>query len=91
MDALFKSKPPISKAKMSSITKAAMKSIKMYKHVVQAVEKFITKVRLSPLSFQNLCNKNALWNMTVQFGFEKEVYEAHYSFLGYAKLIYRSR
>ena len=60
MDALFKSKPPISKAKMSSITKAAMKSIKMYKHVVQAVEKFITKVRLSVLSFQNFCNKNAL-------------------------------
>lgn len=46
MDSLFKSKPPISKAKMSSITKSAMKAIKMYKHVVQAVEKFVNKVSI---------------------------------------------
>lgn len=44
MDSLFKLKAPISKAKMSTVTKGAMKAIKMYKHVVQAVEKFITKV-----------------------------------------------
>lgn len=47
MDSLFKMKGPISKAKMSAITKGAMKAIKMYKHVVQAVEKFITKVNAS--------------------------------------------
>lgn len=44
MDSLIKMKTPISKAKMSTITKGAMKAIKMYKHVVQAVEKFIAKV-----------------------------------------------
>ena len=34
----------ISKAKMSQVTKSAIKAIKMYKHVVQSVEKFIAKV-----------------------------------------------
>ncbi|OBS76882.1 hypothetical protein A6R68_16667 [Neotoma lepida] len=36
-------KPPISRAKMILITKAAIKAIKLYKHVVQIVEKFIKK------------------------------------------------
>jgi len=39
-------KPPISKAKMTQITKAAIKAIKFYKHVVQSVEKFIQKVSI---------------------------------------------
>ena len=39
-------KPPISKAKMTQITKAAIKAIKFYKHVVQSVEKFIQKIYL---------------------------------------------
>ncbi|KAM8952976.1 SR-related and CTD-associated factor 8 [Pelodytes ibericus] len=38
-------KPPISKAKMTQITKAAIKAIKFYKHVVQSVEKFIQKCK----------------------------------------------
>lgn len=37
-------KPPISKAKMTAITRNAIKAIKLYKHVVQCVEKFIHKV-----------------------------------------------
>lgn len=37
-------KPPISKAKMNSLTRGAIKAIKFYKHVVQSVEKFIQKV-----------------------------------------------
>lgn len=37
-------KPPISKAKMTAITRNAIKAIKLYKHVVQCVEKFIQKV-----------------------------------------------
>lgn len=41
---LYDIKPPISKAKMTAITKAAMKSVKFYKHVVHGVEKFILKV-----------------------------------------------
>ena len=38
-------RPPVSKAKMMSITKAALKAIKFYKHVVMNVEKFISKVK----------------------------------------------
>ncbi|NP_001089259.1 SR-related CTD associated factor 8 L homeolog [Xenopus laevis] len=38
-------KPPISKAKMTQITKAAIKAIKFYKHVVQSVEKFVQKCK----------------------------------------------
>jgi hypothetical protein len=37
-------KPPISKAKMTAITKGAIKAVKFYKHVVQSVEKFLQKV-----------------------------------------------
>ncbi|XP_066506494.1 SR-related and CTD-associated factor 4 isoform X2 [Hoplias malabaricus] len=42
---LMESKPPISRAKMISITKSAIKAIKLYKHVVQIVEKFIKKCK----------------------------------------------
>ncbi len=45
LSSLYESKPPISKAKMTSITKGAIKAIKFYKHVVQSVEKFIQKCR----------------------------------------------
>ena len=41
---LYDTKPPITKAKMMAISKSAMKAIKLYKHVVLAVEKFIQKV-----------------------------------------------
>lgn len=43
--ALMDMKPPISRAKMILITKAAIKAIKLYKHVVQIVEKFIKKCK----------------------------------------------
>ncbi|XP_051972121.1 SR-related and CTD-associated factor 4-like isoform X1 [Xyrauchen texanus] len=42
---LMDTKPPISRAKMVSITKSAIKAIKLYKHVVQIVEKFIKKCK----------------------------------------------
>ena len=42
---LYETRPPISKAKMTSITKGAIKAIKFYKHVVQSVEKFIQKCK----------------------------------------------
>uniref|UniRef100_U3K064 SR-related CTD associated factor 4 n=1 Tax=Ficedula albicollis TaxID=59894 RepID=U3K064_FICAL len=42
---MFNMKPPISRAKMILITKAAIKAIKLYKHVVQIVEKFIKKCK----------------------------------------------
>ena len=45
MTSLYEVKPPISKAKMTSITKGAIKGIKFYKHIVQSVEKFIQKCK----------------------------------------------
>ena len=45
LSSLYELKPPISKARMTSITKSAIKAIKFYKHVVQSVEKFIQKCR----------------------------------------------
>uniref|UniRef100_A0A4W4DME1 Uncharacterized protein n=1 Tax=Electrophorus electricus TaxID=8005 RepID=A0A4W4DME1_ELEEL len=44
---LMDMKPPISRAKMMSITKAGIKAIKLYKHVVQIIEKFIKRVYLA--------------------------------------------
>ena len=46
LSALYDVKPPISKAKMNSLTRGAIKAIKFYKHVVQSVEKFIQKVNI---------------------------------------------
>merc|ERR1719312_1544444 len=45
MTSLYEVKTPISKAKMTSITKGAIRAIKIYKHVVQSVEKFIQKCK----------------------------------------------
>ena len=45
LSSLYEIKPPISKAKMTTITKCAIKAIKFYKHVVQSVEKFIQKCK----------------------------------------------
>ena len=45
LSSLYEIKPPISKAKMTAITKGAIRAIKYYKHVVQSVEKFIQKCR----------------------------------------------
>lgn len=44
LSSLYDVKPPISKAKMTAITKGAIKAVKFYKHVVQSVEKFLQKV-----------------------------------------------
>ncbi|CAD5117173.1 DgyrCDS5975 [Dimorphilus gyrociliatus] len=43
LGSLYEAKPPVSKAKMATVTKAALKANKYYKHVVQSVEKFVLK------------------------------------------------
>ncbi|XP_022244734.1 protein SCAF8-like isoform X2 [Limulus polyphemus] len=45
LSSLYEGKPPVSKARMTQVTKAAIKGIKFYKHIVQSVEKFIQKCR----------------------------------------------
>ncbi|GMT28214.1 hypothetical protein PFISCL1PPCAC_19511 [Pristionchus fissidentatus] len=42
---IYESRPPISKNKIVEITKAALKAIKFYKHVVFSVEKFLGKCK----------------------------------------------
>lgn len=56
LSSLYEVRPPISKAKMSQITRVSMKAIKMYKHIVQSVERFIIKVSQEIQS--NQCSTN---------------------------------
>ncbi|KAK7107345.1 SR-related and CTD-associated factor 4-like [Littorina saxatilis] len=45
LSSLYENRPPVSRAKMASVTKTAIKAIKFYKHVVQSVEKFVLKCK----------------------------------------------
>lgn len=45
LSSLYETRPPVSRAKMASVTKHAIKAIKFYKHVVQSVEKFVQKCK----------------------------------------------
>ncbi|ESO89202.1 hypothetical protein LOTGIDRAFT_106110 [Lottia gigantea] len=45
LSSLYEVRPPVSRAKMTHITKTAIKAIKFYKHVVQSIEKFIQKCK----------------------------------------------
>nr|XP_020501950.1 LOW QUALITY PROTEIN: splicing factor, arginine/serine-rich 15-like [Labrus bergylta] len=67
-------KPPISRAKMMSVTKSAIKAIKLYKHVVQIVEKFIKKCK-PDLKVPGLYVVDSIVRQSRhQFGVEKDVF-----------------
>ncbi|XP_011606905.2 splicing factor, arginine/serine-rich 15-like [Takifugu rubripes] len=67
-------KPPISRAKMMSVTKAAIKAIKLYKHVVQIVEKFIKKCK-PELKVPGLYVIDSIVRQSRhQFGVDKDVF-----------------
>ncbi|KAM6933337.1 SR-related and CTD-associated factor 4-like [Xenentodon cancila] len=67
-------KPPISRAKMMSITKSAIKAIKLYKHVVQIVEKFIKKCK-PDLKVPGLYVVDSIVRQSRhQFGVDKDVF-----------------
>ncbi|XP_051934402.1 SR-related and CTD-associated factor 4b [Hippocampus zosterae] len=67
-------KPPISRAKMMSITKAAVKAIKLYKHVVQIVEKFIKRCK-PELKVPGLYVVDSIVRQSRhQFGVDKDVF-----------------
>ncbi|KAG7471204.1 hypothetical protein MATL_G00121920 [Megalops atlanticus] len=67
-------KPPISRAKMISITKSAIKAIKLYKHVVQIVEKFIKKCK-PELKVPGLYVVDSIVRQSRhQFGADKDVF-----------------
>ncbi|XP_068601471.1 SR-related and CTD-associated factor 4-like [Brachionichthys hirsutus] len=67
-------RPPISRAKMMSVTKSAIKAIKRYKHVVQIVEKFIKKCK-PELKVPGLYVVDSIVRQSRhQFGVEKDVF-----------------
>ncbi|XP_056466528.1 SR-related and CTD-associated factor 4-like isoform X1 [Gadus chalcogrammus] len=71
---MIEMKPPISRAKMMSVTKSAIKAIKLYKHVVQIVEKFIKKCK-PDLKVPGLYVVDSIIRQSRhQFGVEKDVF-----------------
>ncbi|XP_055022910.1 SR-related and CTD-associated factor 4-like isoform X2 [Boleophthalmus pectinirostris] len=67
-------KPPISRAKMMSVTKSAIKAIKLYKHVVQLVEKFVKKCK-PELKVPGLYVVDSIVRQSRhQFGVDKDVF-----------------
>ncbi|XP_038150282.1 SR-related and CTD-associated factor 4-like isoform X1 [Cyprinodon tularosa] len=71
---MIEMKPPISRAKMMSVTKSAIKAIKLYKHVVQIVEKFIKKCK-PELKVPGLYVIDSIVRQSRhQFGVEKDVF-----------------
>ncbi|GCC22081.1 SR-related and CTD-associated factor 4 isoform X1 [Chiloscyllium punctatum] len=76
---LMELKPPISRAKMILITKAAIKAIKLYKHVVQIVEKFIKKCK-PEFKVPGLYVVDSIVRQSRhQFGAEKDVFGPRFS------------
>ncbi|XP_029026499.1 SR-related and CTD-associated factor 4-like [Betta splendens] len=71
---MIEMKPPISRAKMMSVTKSAIKAIKLYKHVVQIVEKFIKKCK-PELKVPGLYVVDSIVRQSRhQFGIDKDVF-----------------
>ncbi|XP_077396814.1 SR-related and CTD-associated factor 4-like [Festucalex cinctus] len=71
---MIEMKPPISRAKMMSVTKAAIKAIKLYKHVVQIVEKFIKRCK-PELKVPGLYVVDSIVRQSRhQFGVDKDVF-----------------
>lgn len=72
-------KPPISKAKMTQITKSGIKAIKFYKHVVQSVEKFIQKCKPEYKVPGLYVIDSIVRQSRHQFGTEKDVFAPRFS------------
>ncbi|KAG5885789.1 hypothetical protein JTB14_031223 [Gonioctena quinquepunctata] len=79
LSALYEVKPPISKAKMTALTRGAIKAIKFYKHVVQSVEKFILKCK-SDYKVPGLYVIDSIVRQSRhQFGSDKDVFAPRFS------------
>merc|ERR1719188_712661 len=79
MTSLYEIKPPISKAKMTAITKGAIRAIKYYKHVVQSVEKFIQKCRPEYKIPGLYVIDSIVRQSRHQFGADKDVFAARFA------------
>ncbi|ODM93353.1 Protein SCAF8 [Orchesella cincta] len=79
LQSLYDVKPPISKGKMTSITRAALKAVKLYKHAVQSVEKFIQKCK-SEYKIPGLYVIDSIIRQSRhQFGAEKDVFAPRFA------------
>ncbi|KAK9884912.1 hypothetical protein WA026_009150 [Henosepilachna vigintioctopunctata] len=79
LSSLYEFKPPISKAKMTALTRGAIKAIKFYKHVVQSVEKFILKCK-SEYKIPGLYVIDSIVRQSRhQFGTEKDVFAPRFA------------
>uniref|UniRef100_A0A6G1S8G2 Splicing factor, arginine/serine-rich 15 n=1 Tax=Aceria tosichella TaxID=561515 RepID=A0A6G1S8G2_9ACAR len=79
LQSLLLSKPPVSKAKMGLITKAAMKGVKFYKHIVQIVEKFIARCRPEYKVPGLYVIDSIVRQSRHQFGPDRDVYAARFA------------
>ncbi|KAF8571160.1 hypothetical protein P879_01199 [Paragonimus westermani] len=73
LNSLKETQLPVSRKKMASITRAALKALKFYKHIVQCVEKFI--IRCPPeLKIPGLYVIDAIVRQSQSCYHEKDVY-----------------
>lgn len=79
LSSLYEVKPPISKAKMTALTRGAIKAIKFYKHVVQSVEKFILKCRPEYKVPGLYVIDSIVRQSRHQFGADKDVFAPRFS------------
>ncbi|UJR30075.1 hypothetical protein I4U23_017618 [Adineta vaga] len=79
LHSIMDARPPISKAKMMSITKAALKAIKYYKHIVMNVEKFITKCKPEYKIPGLYVIDSIIRQSRHQYGIEKDVYASRFA------------
>ncbi|KAF7268806.1 hypothetical protein GWI33_018153 [Rhynchophorus ferrugineus] len=79
LSSLYEVKPPISKAKMTAITRGAIKAIKFYKHVVQSVEKFILKCKPEYKVPGLYVIDSIVRQSRHQFGAEKDVFAPRFA------------
>jgi hypothetical protein len=79
LQTMVETRPPISKAKMMSITKSALKAIKFYKHIVMNVEKFINKCKPEYKIPGLYVIDSVIRQSRHQHGIEKDVYGSRFA------------
>ncbi|CAF4599067.1 unnamed protein product [Rotaria sp. Silwood1] len=79
LQSMVETRPPISKAKMMSITKAALKAIKFYKHIVMNVEKFISKCKPEYKIPGLYVIDSVIRQSRHQYGIDKDVYGSRFA------------
>ncbi|CAF1958022.1 unnamed protein product [Rotaria magnacalcarata] len=78
LQSMVETRPPISKAKMMSITKAALKAVKFYKHIVMNVEKFISKCKPEYKIPGLYVIDSVIRQSRHQYGIDKDVYGSRF-------------